>query len=372
MENEEQAWAKKSIKEIQKEFEKSLNDLKNTVLKCGIIGRSGVGKSSAINGIAGKKIAETGSTEQTMEAQEYQNGNMIYVDLPGCGTETFKKDEYIEKFNLFSNEYDCFIIITDNRVYEDDVYLYNEISKKSYPCFFVRNKIDNAIENEKRDNNLSEDEVVDKISAYISEKIKSDKVYLISAHNPQKWDFSILIEDIINSFDSIKRKTAIKGLNTLSEDILNQKKKLAMDIATKRAFLSAANGINPIPGLDISIDVGILLKLSKEIMEVFGLTQEHLEYFEKNTNINSSPSYSGTKQATIKFIAKYATNSAIIIVLKRFASIITIKEVGKYIPFIGQLISAGIGYKMTVKFAEDFIEEASNLSLQILKESFHE
>lgn len=362
-------FAEKTIDEIRKSFEQDLNDLENTVVKCGIIGRSGVGKSSTINAIAGVKIAQTGSTEQTMEAQEFHYENITYVDLPGCGTETFKKDEYIQEFRLFDNDYDCFIVITDNRVYEDDVYLYNNIVEEGYPCFFVRNKIDNAIENEKHDNNLSENEVIEKIRTYVVEKTKSEKVYLISARHPQQWDFPTLIDDILASFDNIKRKTIVRGLNTLTEEILEEKKQLALEIATKRAYLAAINGLNPIPGLDVSVDIGILYELSTEIIKLFGLTEEHLKYFENNTNISSSPTYSGTKQTIIKFGAQYATKEGIVLILKRFATTETVKEFGKFIPFIGQAISAGIGYKMTIWFTEDFIEEASKLSQEILKES---
>lgn len=361
--------AKKTIDEIRESFEKELNDLDNTTIKCGIIGRSGVGKSSTINGIAGVKIAQTGSTEQTMEAQEFVHENIVYVDLPGCGTETFPRETYIEEFGLFQNEYDCFFIITDNRVYEDDVYLYNEITNQKIPCFFIRNKIDNAITDEKLDNNLSENDTLKKVRTYISQKTGIEKVYLVSARHPEKWDFPQLLNDMMNSFGEIKHKSAIRGLNALTEEILNEKKQLAIEIATKRAYLAAVNGLNPIPGLDVSVDVGVLYELSQQLLQLFGLTEEHLKYFEQYTSISTNSTYAGTKQAILKFGANYVTKEGIVALLKRFATAETVKEFGKYIPFIGQAISAGIGYKMTIWFAEDFIEEASALSQKVLKES---
>ncbi len=365
MEHRVEDYAKQPIDEIAKKYKQDLDDLKNTTVRCGIIGRSGVGKSSTINAIVGKKIANAGSTEQTMEEQEYQHGNIIFVDLPGCGTETFPRNKYIEKFKLFEQDkYDCFIIITDDRVYEDDVYLYKKIKNEKYPCFFARNKIDNAIENEKYDNDLSEEEAVHKIRDYITEKLNTrDMVYLISAREPQAWDFPQLLNDITNSFSDIKRKTIIRGLNGLTEEILDEKRKLGIEIAEKRALIAAANALNPIPGLDVSVDIGILYNLSKEIIEIFGLDEEHLKQLEKNTNT----SYSGIKQSVLKFAAQYGTTQAIMQILKRYATTGTIKEFGKYIPIIGQAISAGLGYKMTVWFAEDLLDNAIKLSREILK-----
>jgi predicted GTPase len=41
------------LKEVLKKFKKDLESFKNTKVKCAIIGRSGTGKSSLINAIAG-------------------------------------------------------------------------------------------------------------------------------------------------------------------------------------------------------------------------------------------------------------------------------------------------------------------------------
>ena len=62
------------------------------------------------------------------------------------------------------------------------------------------------------------------------------------------------------------------------------------------------------------------------------------------------------------FIAK----EGIIILLKRLAINVAEKEFLKYVPFVGQAIAAGIGYKMTDSFGSDLINEANDFADQIL------
>jgi len=357
--------AKKGIAEISKQLKQEMDDYEKTTLKCGIIGRSGVGKSSIINAIVGESIAKTGETEQTMQVQEHQHGSVTYVDLPGCGTENFPRDSYINQFNLL-NGYDCFIIVMSNRVFEDDVYLYQELKKANIPCFIVRNQIDIAIDNEKFENDLSEEETLNKVRKFVLEKTQAEKVYLVSARKPLNWDMPMLLEDIINSQDGYKRRKMIAELSLLSQNIFELKKEEAIEIVTNRAKLSALNAINPIPGLDVSVDVGILYNMIKEVNKIFGLTDEQIKFLEKTTSISQNPMYSGVKQNIIKFLAQYTSAEAITTILRKYTTLVTSKEVSKYIPFLGQAISAGIGYKMTRWLGENYIDEAIKLSSKLI------
>lgn len=76
---------------------------------CAIIGNPGVGKSTFINEIRNLKdddplAAETGVVETTTQQQHYphpQNPNLIFSDLPGCGTPNNPADrEFIKKMEF--------------------------------------------------------------------------------------------------------------------------------------------------------------------------------------------------------------------------------------------------------------------------------
>ena len=78
------------------------------------------------------------------------------------------------------------------------------------------------------------------------------------------------------------------------------------------AYASAANALNPIPGVDISVDIGIAFKLMDEIRQAFGLEEvEKLKKYEVAAPF---------AKKLIDEVVKYTTKEGIILVLKQYAS----------------------------------------------------
>lgn len=357
------------VQSLIDEVKKQKEFFDRTRVKCGIIGMSGSGKSSLINAIAGKKIANVGSTEQTMEAQSFIHEGIEYVDLPGCGTEKWPKNSYVEDLSLDS--YDCFIVVTSNRLYENDIYLFNEVQqKKGKPCFVIRNKIDIAINDEAHDNDLSEIETLEKIRKNLLDSLPSNiKIYLTSARRPDKWDFPTLLIDIGNSQVGLKRDKFYAGMASWSNEAIEKKKIVAKKIVSWSAITSAANGLNPIPLTDIAVDAGILLNMVNQINKIFGLTEEQLNYLERSIfDIKISTTYNTIKQNIFKFLARYAATEGIILILKSMGAKVIIKNVSKFLPFVGSIISAGIGYKMTIAFGEEYLSDAEKNAEALINE----
>ena len=68
---------------ILEQFARQRKEYEATKLKCGLVGRSGVGKSSLINAITGDKLAKVGAgKETTIEAHEYFHRGLVLVLKP--------------------------------------------------------------------------------------------------------------------------------------------------------------------------------------------------------------------------------------------------------------------------------------------------
>src|SRR5690554_7111450 len=87
-----------------------------------------------------------------------------------------------------------------------------------------------------------------------------------------------MLEDIFFSLNDFKKERFIADINITSENILKEKRIIAKKIVVRHSALAAANGLNPIIGLDISLDVALLVKMSKEVQTIYGLNEEQQEF----------------------------------------------------------------------------------------------
>lgn len=348
---------------IAEQIKKELEKLENAIVKCAIIGRSGVGKSSLINAIAGEKLAKVGVTETTIEIGEpYKSGRLWFYDLPGASTEKFPKSTYVEKMKI--KEMDCVIFATADRFYEDDKFLIEEINKLNIPIYLTRTQVDFSVDRGLKDNGHSEKETL-KILREDLEKASAGfpvkGIYLTSADYPQKYDLSKMLDDIYSALDELKKKRFLIDIAITSRKTINKKRELADDLVQKYAWAAAANGINPIIGVDVAVDLGIIAKMSDTISKLFGLTKENLEYFESLNNKNLKVTIAKASQYLVKFVGK----EAIMVLLKRAGAAVGTKTVSKYIPFIGQVVAAGIGFWMTKSVGDDMVNNAESVAIEL-------
>lgn len=352
------------LQSIIEKLKKELEEFKNTKVKCAIIGRSGTGKSSLINAIAGKEIAETGEVETTMEVSEpYAHKGLLLYDLPGCGTVNFPKDKYIEEFKV--EQFDCVILATSDRFYEDDLYLIDELSKKKVPVYATRTKIDFSIDRGLR-KDISELDTKVKVFNNLQESLKgyrTEGIYLTSADYPQKYDLSKMQNDIYNKLTSYKKDRWIADVNITSDKLLDEKRKVADNLVIKYAGVAAANGLNPIPGLDIAVDITLMMKMFKEIQEIYGLTEEQQKY---NSEFLDKKHIKFVTGKISQLVLRYGAKEGIMVLLKKASTTVATKTFSKYIPIIGQAIAAGVGFKMTSSVGNDMVDDCEKVAKEIL------
>ncbi len=300
-----------------------------------------------------------------MEEQVVEYNGLVFSDLPGCGTQNFPKQEYVAKFNLAN--FDCVIIVTADRFYADDLYLIQELNKVNRPVYLVRSKIDFAIERGKKRDIPAEEtslNIYNDLKSQLGDNYnKVEGVYLTSADEPNKYDLSRLLLKINSSLSEIGQKRFIANVNVTSKEVLLKKRELAESIVMKYSALAAANGINPVPGADVGVDMGILYKMTQTIMDIYGLTKEHQSYIK--TTLGAKVITISLTKRLAEFALKYGGKEAIMILLKKLAGKVAIKETSKLIPFIGQVIAAGIGCQMTYSMGKSMISEAEGLAKEI-------
>ncbi|MDB6175563.1 MAG: hypothetical protein JWL59_4874 [Chthoniobacteraceae bacterium] len=356
------------IRDFAEKCRKKLEGFENAQVKCGITGPSGSGKSSLINAIFGQKIAAVGVVETTSREQEFSHPGkgLILVDLPGIGTPNWPKETYIERLKLLT--YDSFLLVTAERFTENDVYLYRELTSHGIPCFVLRNKFDRAVEDGLHDNGLSEHEVRRQIESDIRANLlpaSPSRVYLTSGRHPAKYDLGCMLDDISEALSGIKRSRFIADMASYTEESLKKKRELALELMPLYAGLAAANGFNPVPVVDIAADIAVLVKMAHAVAQIYGLTFEQFEYVKRLFGPNGLPGLLNAK--ITQFAAKYLAKEGIMLLLRSMGQRTAAKESSKWIPFVGPLIAAGIGWKSTFILGEQMVDQAEALAREILE-----
>jgi uncharacterized protein (DUF697 family) len=119
-----------------------------------------------------------------------------------------------------------------------------------------------------------------------------------------------------------------------------QKRQEAEQIIDRYAGLVAANAFNPIPVLDVGIDVRLLTAMSAALAAAYGLGQDQTR----------APDYESQAlhQAAERTIAG---------LLPRLGLELVARESSKWIPFIGSVVAARMGYRMACRFGEKVVQE---------------
>ncbi|XP_060569510.1 interferon-gamma-inducible GTPase 10-like [Ruditapes philippinarum] len=308
---------------LMKYINENIQIWKTRKLKIAIIGNSGTGKSSFINAIRGLKpddegAAKVGVTETTMNKQEYilpKNNNISLWDLPGVGTQKFKKEDYLDAVDL--KEFDAFMIVSATRFSENDVWLANEILKHDSNIFFLRTKIDQDLNNEKSDHpkEYNKDDCLRKIRMDIVNNLKKSKfsrkrtgVYLVSSRESSNFDFPKLLCRL-NKIVSKKRFALRRVLENHLKGILQQKQKVKKGhffwkkvnlFFDKNSLYSCTRYMHKNCKTAFSLDDNIILQVSEQIgLSVQVLKTKELKYFnylekEKYNNMHLLNSFLGS------------------------------------------------------------------------------
>lgn len=323
-------------------------------VKVALFGQPGAGKSTLINSLAGLEPPDAApvgvETDKTVEEVIYPHCDLFLHDLPGYGTQRFPAEGYYERFHL--GDKDLFLCVVSGKLHASDIALFKELKDHGKVCLFVVNKSDTLWENGKTIEELKEAKLAD-IRRYVGE---GAAVYFVSCQTKEGLDG--LDMAIGNNLDDAKKERWERSAAAYTKEALDNKRRIAEKQVIRYAGLSAANSLNPIPGVNVAVDIGVLVKLFKEIRESYGLSEEKVQSID---NIVTP-----AVLQTANNIFSYATKDGIFVLLKRFAASATVGNVARYVPFVGQAIAATLGYAITRMAGSKYLEDCHEVASAIL------
>ena len=125
-------------------------------------------------------------------------------------------------------------------------------------------------------------------------------------------------------------------------------------LLNKRAIVAAAASAVPLPGLDWAVDAAMLSKLIPEINREFGLTPAQLDNLDpkKRDQVQKAVAMVGSV-----LIGKFISKDLLIKATTKMGVRLTTKQLAKYVPFAGQIVSAAVGYAAIRYFGEEHMKD---------------
>jgi uncharacterized protein (DUF697 family) len=163
---------------------------------------------------------------------------------------------------------------------------------------------------------------------------------------------------IFEHLDVAKADKWARKAKELSGEFLGKKHAACQTLVHIYAGLAAANALDPIPGVDVAVDVGLLLALFKEIRDDYGIDDAALRKVEVLVP---------TLAPLANQVVDWATKEGLMLLLKRFAARETTKEVAKYIPIVGQAIAASLGFAITESAGSHYNDQCFEIAKALLE-----
>ena len=123
---------------------------------------------------------------------------------------------------------------------------------------------------------------------------------------------------------------------------------------------AAVNGLNPVPGVDIAVDVSLLLSAFDKIRSEYGLSDDVLR------DLKHQGAHELAKRAANILVS--LTKEGVLVLLKRYATSESAKTIAKYIPFIGQAVACSLGYGITKYVGKSYLNDCHELAQKILED----
>ena len=156
-------------------------------------------------------------------------------------------------------------------------------------------------------------------------------------------------------------------MSTLTLQELDKTREECHKLISRRALLSAAAAVVPIPGVDVGADVAILMKVIPIINARFGLTANDVDAL--SPELKKLVVVGGTSMG-LGMVGRVLTTDRVINILVRLgAKKLAGKYGAKYVPLIGSAISASISFVVLRKVGNQHIEECYEIARRLALET---
>jgi uncharacterized protein (DUF697 family) len=125
-------------------------------------------------------------------------------------------------------------------------------------------------------------------------------------------------------------------------------------LVTRRALISAGAAVVPVPGLDVAVDIGVLIGMIESINRAFGLTPQQIELLSPRRRLFA---YRAVMTVGSAVIGRVVTRELVIKLLQTVGVRLTFKQATRFVPFAGQVVAASLSFAALKYLGDRHIED---------------
>jgi uncharacterized protein (DUF697 family) len=125
-------------------------------------------------------------------------------------------------------------------------------------------------------------------------------------------------------------------------------------LVTRRALISAGASVVPLPGVDVAVDITVLVRMLEEVNQRFGLTQQQIEQLAPHRRLFA---YKAAMAVGSALIGRLVTRELVIRLLRTVGVRLSAKQAAKYVPFAGQAVAASLSFAAIKTLGDRHIED---------------
>ena len=148
-----------------------------------------------------------------------------------------------------------------------------------------------------------------------------------------------------------------------SEEAVAAASERARRHVARQALLSAGATLVPVPGVDMLVDVSVMIKMIDHINKEFGLTPEQIARLSGSERVLA---YEAITWAGTLLAGKVVTSQLAVSVLKTVGVRMSAKQAARWMPVVGQATAAALGYAALKYLGEAHIRDCERIARQII------
>ena len=278
---------------------------------------------------------------------------------------------YVQEVQL--EKYHAFLIFTASRFTTNDLLLAEKIRSMKKSFFFIRTKIEVDVKAESRKRSFNEEAMLMKVRRDCSKNLgdllsNEEDIFLISNHEPDKWDFVRLTQAILGALTRFQLETLTLSLGiafTRSSEIFQRKVNVLKARIWKVAAASAASStaaatIVPLGFYNVGINVALVFRELSFYRSQLGLPEVRSAEFEKLRLATQEKvrrvGFTAAAQLS-EFLAPY------------YAAQSTVEQALRYVPIVGVAIASSMSYGATYYALYKLLGAVEDAALSVLREA---